>query len=157
MEDLQSRLNKYLNENLGVQAQIMSTPEMVAFVEDQAKALKAIVDAETSAAPFSVAPSTSISSVVIDGNIAKIEVNYDHEAAKRTPFSDRGPSEADLLFLLNNGWSSSKPAPWGYYKGKYTQAWNSRGGYRFVQAAIQKFNSQCPPFVEASYDPEYDG
>ena len=157
MEDLQSRLNKYLSGNPAIQSQIMNSAEMIAFVEDQAKTLKAIVDEETASAPFSVPPSTSISGISISGDAYKIEVNYNHADAIRTPFSDRGTSEADLLYLLNNGWSYSKPAPWGYYKGKYTQAWNSRGGLRFVQAAVAKFNSQCPSFVKAEYDPAYDG
>jgi len=130
---------------------------MTECAEEQAKILQAIVDAATESAPFSSAPSTSVSGTRIEGDVLIIEVNYNHADAKRTPFSDRGPSEADLLFLLNNGWSYSKPAPWGYYNGKYTQAWNSRGGYRFVQTAVSKFNGQCPSFVKADYDRAYDG
>lgn len=157
MSDLNTRFNTYLATNLALQKEILGCPEMIAFAEEQAKKLKAIVDSETASAPFSSAPSTTISSAGVVGNHLEIEVNYNHDEAKRTPFSDRGPSEADLLFLLNNGWSYDKPAPWGYYNGKYTQAWNSRGGYRFVQAAVAKFNSQCPSFVKAEYDPAYDG
>lgn len=157
MEDLQARFNKYLAGNPALQKQILSSPEMTAFAEEQAKTLKAIVDSETASAPFSAAPSTSVSGVSVKADGLEIEVNYNHDEAKRTPFSDRGPSEADLLFLLNNGWSYDKPAPWGYYNGKYTQAWNSRGGLRFVQTAVAKFNGQCPSFVKAEYDPAYDG
>lgn len=168
MTEIERQLSDWLKKNAHT-LNFSGSPDAKRQLQIKAERLKAILEEKMASLPFHV--TVNIGEPHIVGNQGEISLNFDHEEVERESwYSDKYDEPVDLIILFNNGYdakhhvidkSSGRILKLDSNKGdnselgesSYRVSLTHRDPLRFVQEAIEQFNSeQISSDICAEYD-----